>query len=88
MKRSDGFPRAVLALAALCLTNVSSAAQGQCPMDFCDVQITSICDAGGFRITLTNYAPAPPSDGGVATYTYQVCEENSTVCSDPIDVVF
>ena len=25
---------------------------------------------------------------GGASYTYQLCEANSTVCSDPIDVVF
>lgn len=73
-----------LAIAFLGL-GVSGFAQALCPGDFCDNpsfgQGANTCDAGGFLITLTNFAPAPPSTSGIASYTYQVCSPPAGSCS-------
>ncbi len=69
-----------LAIACLGL-GAGVAAQGLCPDNFCDQPIESACDAGGFLITLSDFSPAPPSPGGIASYTYQVCSPAAGVCT-------
>jgi hypothetical protein len=39
------------------------------------------CSASGFKITLTAFSPANPSDGGVASYTYTICSPPAGVCT-------
>ena len=55
------------------LYGAAAGAQGLCPSDFCDHPIDSLCDSGGFRITLASYTPAAPSNSGFASYTYEIC---------------
>lgn len=40
-----------------------------------------ICSAEGFKITLTNFQPANTSNGGTATYTYEICSPAAGTCS-------
>jgi hypothetical protein len=47
----------------------------------CDDLKRSICSDLGFRITLTNFIPAPGSDCGCATYTYQICVPPLGMCT-------
>lgn len=42
---------------------------------------TSLCSAAGFKISLTNYTPAPAANSGSATYTYQICSPAAGVCT-------
>ena len=61
-----------------------ASAQGLCPADFCENPINSLCDAGGFRITLIDYTPAAPSESGFASYVYEICSPPAGTCSsDP-----
>jgi hypothetical protein len=48
--------------------------------DFCKPPNPS-CSASGFKITLTAFSPANPSDGGVASYTYTICSPPEGVCT-------
>ncbi len=66
------------------LGTATAGAQGLCPGQFCDNPTSATCDAGGNRITLTGFTPAPSSDSGFASYTYQVCSPPAGTCSlDP-----
>ncbi|MGH9867224.1 MAG: hypothetical protein ACREAA_03545 [Candidatus Polarisedimenticolia bacterium] len=49
----------------------------------CDTLPDSICDAGGFKVTLTDFVAAddPANLTGNAIYTYQVCNPVLGVCS-------
>jgi hypothetical protein len=58
------------------------AAQDVCEGASCDDLPTSICDAGGFKVTQTGYVAASSANSGTATYTYQVCSPPSGVCTD------
>ena len=54
-------------------------------LDGCDAS-QSICDPGGFRITLTNFVAAndPTNFSGNAIYTYQICSPAAGICvGDP-----
>jgi hypothetical protein len=44
----------------------------------------SACSASGFKITLTAFSPANPSDGGVASYTYTICSPPAGVCTGTV----
>jgi hypothetical protein len=71
-------------IALLGLTLVTTGAYGQSrgntPPDLtvcegvepCDAP-SSVCDASGFTVTLTDYTPAPSQNSGSASYTYTVC---------------
>jgi hypothetical protein len=78
-----------LVAAVLSLSAGSVAAQVSPPdlsvcdgVDACEAP-ESVCDAGGFTVTLTSYVPAPSDPGGSATYVYTVCAPaNDGTCSD------
>lgn len=72
--------RACILLALGLLTTTAAAAQ-ECPGDFCENMVDSICDGGGFLITLTDYTPAPSGTTGFASYTYQICSPVAGTCS-------
>ncbi|MDX1503385.1 MAG: hypothetical protein R3325_13565 [Thermoanaerobaculia bacterium] len=56
-------------------------AQGDtCPADFCDEPVLSLCDGGGFLVTLVDYQPAPSSTSGFASYTYEICSPQAGTC--------
>lgn len=80
---SMGFKPISAAFVLLLLAFGSGVARAQeCPGDFCDHPIRQVCDDGGFLITLLGFVPAPPSDGGFATYTYSVCSPAGTCSGD------
>lgn len=74
----------VLAFLGLVFGAAAINAQSQCPGDFCDNPITSLCDAGGFRITLVDYTPAAPSNSGFASYTYRICSPPPGICGGTV----
>ena len=51
----------------------------------CDVG-NSICDAGGFKVTMTNYLPAndPTNFTGNGIYTYQICSPAAGTCNGTV----
>ena len=62
-------------------SSVQAQSPGVCDGVTCDNLQESICDAGGFRVSLTDYIPAPSSGSGAATYTYEICSPPEGVCS-------
>ena len=68
---------------ALAFGAAAASAQDQCPGDFCDNPITTLCVAGA-QVTLTGFVPAPPSDSGSATYIYEVCNPPAGTCDSTV----
>jgi hypothetical protein len=71
---------------------VPAAAQGQqtppdlnvCDGVTCDTLPTSICDPGGFSVTLDNFTPANDQNSGEATYTYKICSPAAGICNGTV----
>lgn len=59
----------------------SASAQGACDATTCDTLASSLCDAGGFKVSLVGFEPASTATSGVATYTYEICSPEPGVCS-------
>lgn len=83
------FARVCWTLVAALLLAAAQAAAQQPPfsigeickgVDICAPPRTA-CSASGFRITLTNFSPAPPSSTGAASYTYTICSPPAGTCT-------
>jgi hypothetical protein len=77
--------RGVLVLAAVLavgsLAAVPAYAQTvDCSAVTCDDLPTSICDAGGFKVTQTGFTAANGTPSGLATYTYEICSPPAGMC--------
>ncbi len=66
---------------ALLLAAAPAGAQGVCTPEFCEDPQDTLCDAGGFRITLVDYQPASNANSGLASYTYEICSPPEGVCT-------
>ena len=68
----------VLALGSWALP--AAAQDNVCEGVTCNALKESICDAGGFRMSLTNFTPANALNSGTASYTYEICSPPKGVC--------
>ena len=52
-----------------------------CDAVTCETLDDSICDPGGFSVSLTGFTPASTQNSGVATYTYAICSPAAGICN-------
>ena len=63
----------VIGAGQTCVAAVSPPDLTVCDNVTCEnLPMNNICSAEGFKITLTNFQPANTSNGGTATYTYEI----------------
>jgi hypothetical protein len=71
---------AVALLAILAFAGPAYAQEVDCSAVDCKDLPTSICDAGGFKVTQTGFTAANGTTSGLATYTYEICSPPAGVC--------
>ena len=79
------------AAAGLVLAAAPAGAQSTTPPDLsvcdgvgCDTVQDSVCSAAGFEISLVDFTPGSASDGGAASFTYEICSPAPGVCSGTV----